>query len=276
MYDDASYYYSSYNAAPQPQKHQKSKHKRRQSLLETPNAEEESQADGRIDGPTLEAIDERTVDGPPQATLKRRAQSYTDFHHAVRAVLSRNEKSKDNTVKGRKSEEYRVEASEGKESIHDDLGFADWYRDSEKALLESSHDEYTEYQKQLAISESHLDGLLSDTSSTLNLLDTLTKNFKAVEAQTTAFQKQCEGLLQEQKRIEKLADDLDHNLNYYNYLEPVTRRLNAPGAGSFVRSKEFSEMLARIDECLEYMAAHKAAKPQGISNLPIPLQAFND
>ena len=105
--------------------------------------QEESQADGRIDGPALEVIDERTVDGPPQATLKRRAQSYTDFHHAVRAVLNRNEKAKDNKVKGRESEEYRVEASEGIESIHNDLGFADWYHDLEKALLESCHDEYT-------------------------------------------------------------------------------------------------------------------------------------
>ena len=53
-----------------------------------------------------------------------------------------------------------------------------------------------------------------------------------------------------------LADSLDQNLKYYNYLEPVTRRLNAPGAGNFVRSKDFSEMLARLDECLEYMTAH--------------------
>lgn len=53
-----------------------------------------------------------------------------------------------------------------------------------------------------------------------------------------------------------LASDLESNLKYYNYLEPVTRRLNAPGAGSFVRSSEFSEMLSRLDECLEYMASH--------------------
>ena len=53
-----------------------------------------------------------------------------------------------------------------------------------------------------------------------------------------------------------LADDLKDNLKFYEYLEPITRRLNAPGAGSFVRSKEFSEMLSRLDECLNYMAAH--------------------
>lgn len=112
------------------------------------------------------------------------------------------------------------------------------------------------YQKQLELSQSHLDTLLSDTTSTLDLLGSLTKSFKDVEAQTTIFQKQCEGLLEEQKRISGLADDLENNLKYYNYLEPVTRRLNAPGAGSLVRSREFSEMLSRIDECLEYMAAH--------------------
>lgn len=84
----------------------------------------------------------------------------------------------------------------------------------------------------------------------------MTRSFKDVEAQTTTFQKQCEGLLEDQRRIEGLANDLEHNLKYYNYLEPVTRRLNAPGAGSFVRSKDFSEMLARIDDCLEYMAEH--------------------
>lgn len=53
-----------------------------------------------------------------------------------------------------------------------------------------------------------------------------------------------------------LASSLDTNLKYYNFLEPATRRLNAPGAGSFVRSQEFSEMLSRLDDCLEYMAAH--------------------
>ncbi|KAK5005376.1 Golgi transport complex subunit 3, partial [Cryomyces antarcticus] len=46
------------------------------------------------------------------------------------------------------------------------------------------------------------------------------------------------------------------NLQYYTYLEPITRKLNAPGAGNFVRGKEFSEMLSNLDRCLEYMQAH--------------------
>ena len=126
----------------------------------------------------------------------------------------------------------------------------------DKSRHKNAKDVHRNYQKQLELSQSHLDTLLSDTSSTLDLLASLTHSFKEVEVQTTTFQKQCAGLQDEQARITRLADNLDHNLKYYNYLEPVTRRLNAPGAGNFVRSKEFSEMLARLDECLEYMAVH--------------------
>lgn len=159
--------------------------------------------------------------------------------------------------------------------IKTELDFVDWYHDLEHGLLNANHDEYTlvfpaslcewlgtkyffdrAYQKQLELSKSHLDSLLSDTTSTLSLLSTLSESFRAVEAQTTTFQQQCEGLMKEQRRMAGLANDLEANLKYYNYLEPVTRRLNAPGAGRLVGSTEFSEMLSRLDECLEYMASH--------------------
>jgi hypothetical protein len=106
------------------------------------------------------------------------------------------------------------------------------------------------------MAESHLDSLLASTSSTLDLLNSLSASFKSVEAQTTAFQSQCEGLMLEQKRVSRLAGDIAENLQYYSYLEPITRRMNAPGAGGFVRGKEYSEMLHMLDRCLEYMGSH--------------------
>ncbi|KAK3168172.1 hypothetical protein OEA41_004618 [Lepraria neglecta] len=247
MYDDASLYYS-FNPSAQSQHDRPAKHKRKQSLLERPT--EETLADiGQVDGrnAVLGTIEE--ANGPPEATLIRRAQSYSDFHDAVKAVLGKD-------AAGKEKEKDKGAAKLEDVEIKSELDFADWYHDLEHELLDSSHDDYTAYQKQLELSQSHLDSLLSDTSSTLDHLASLTDSFKEVEAQTTIFQRQCEGLLDEQKRITGLADRLDHNLKYYNYLEPVTRRLNAPGAGNFVRSKEFSEMLARLDDCLEYMATH--------------------
>lgn len=106
------------------------------------------------------------------------------------------------------------------------------------------------------MSKSHLDTLLADTSSTLDLLSTLCESFKVVEAQTSGFRKQCEGLLSTRKHSLDLADNIRDNLQYYDFLDPASRRLNAPSAGSTVRGKEFSDMLRRLDECLDYMEAH--------------------
>lgn len=113
-----------------------------------------------------------------------------------------------------------------------------------------------QYHDQLRLTGDHLGNLQENTTSALTLLSTLSHAFKTVEAQTSSFQAQCEGLLAEQKRINTLADDIGHNLQFYAYLDPITRRLNAPGAGNYVREKEFSDMLENLDACIEYMQNH--------------------
>lgn len=90
----------------------------------------------------------------------------------------------------------------------------------------------------------------------MDTLATLSESFKNVEAQTTAFQAQCEDLLEEQKRIRELADEVGTDLQYYAYLEPLTRRLNAPGAGRLVKNGDFLEMLENLNSCIEFMDQH--------------------
>lgn len=77
-----------------------------------------------------------------------------------------------------------------------------------------------------------------------------------MELETTAFQAQCEDLLAEQKRLRDLADEVGTDLQYYAYLEPLTRRLNAPGAGRLVRSDDFLDMLMNLDTCIDFMDEH--------------------
>ncbi|KAH7085621.1 Sec34-like family-domain-containing protein [Paraphoma chrysanthemicola] len=222
----------------------KPKHKRRESLLRQPN---ESQADVE----RAEAIAELAEDapgklhGPPPATVARRAKSYSDFYSVVRAHLKR---------------ERALQRKRSQETLGTELEFAEWYGGISEELLEASHEEYRHYQSQLHMTRSHLDNIVADTSSTLDILSSLSDSFKAVEAQTNAFRTQCEGLIDDQKRITKLADDMEQNLRYYMYLEPTSRRLNAPGAGKIVRGKEFTDMLANLDSCLEYMQAHAKHK----------------
>ena len=106
------------------------------------------------------------------------------------------------------------------------------YEIDDGVLLDVSQDEFQLYRDQLALSERHLDNLVEDTSRALDLLSNLSDSFKAVEAQTASFQSQCEDLLLEQKRLKDLADEVGTDLQYYSYLEPITRRLNAPGAST--------------------------------------------
>ncbi|KAH2419104.1 hypothetical protein KXV44_008035 [Aspergillus fumigatus] len=170
--------------------------------------------------------------------------------------------------------EFKVQMSEiaevlpeGIESITDvknELDFVQWYSEIENDLLESSYDEYQSCLQELQTSKSHLDALLSDTSSTLDLLRSLSESFKAVEAQTSNFRKQCEGILSAQKRDTELAEKIQENIQYYEFLDPASRRLNAPGAGNAVRSQDFSDMLRRLDECLDYMETHPEQKEASV------------
>lgn len=106
------------------------------------------------------------------------------------------------------------------------------------------------------MSRSHLDSVLNDTATTLDLLFSLTQSFKTVETQTSAFRQQCDSLLSAQTRNTKLTDDIHENLQYYDFLEPISKRLNTPGTGHLVRSRDFSPMLERLDRCLDYMQNH--------------------
>ncbi|KAF2018461.1 Sec34-domain-containing protein [Aaosphaeria arxii CBS 175.79] len=237
MYED-SWYNAFVPRAAKPV--QSTTHRRRESLLKQPN---EGKADVERAEGIAETIDEglEKVIGPPQATVARRAKSYSDFYNVVRAHL-------------KKEEELEKKKNHG--ALASELDFAEWYSEIDEELLDVSHDDYKLYAEQLHLTRSHLDNVISDTTSTLDILASLTESFKIVETQTTAFQTQCEGLIEDQKRITKLADDMEQNLRYYLYLEPITKRLNAPGAGSIVRGKEFTEMLVNLDNCLDFMQAH--------------------
>ncbi|KAK2857294.1 hypothetical protein FQN49_004847 [Arthroderma sp. PD_2] len=158
------------------------------------------------------------------------------------------------------AEQPPVSPEDALSGIKNDLEFTQWYGSIKDELLEASYEKYQSCLDDLESSTCHLDSLLQDTSQTLELLSSLSKSFEAVEDRTSAFQKQCEGLLSARNKSSKLADGILENLAHYDYIDPISRRLNAPGASNSVRSKDFSAMLRRLDECLDYMHAHPEHK----------------
>lgn len=126
----------------------------------------------------------------------------------------------------------------------------------ETELSDQNNDIYGTHRRNLQASNLHLQNLVSQTQTTLRHLFSLSNSFKAVETQSTTFRQRCDSLVIEQKRLEALADSIEENASYYAYLEPMTRRLNTPGAANLVTRKDFPEILSSLDNCLAYMEAH--------------------
>ncbi|OQO05186.1 hypothetical protein B0A48_08206 [Cryoendolithus antarcticus] len=243
---DDAWFHTLTSTAAQPSKKEKPAHARRASLLQQPV---DKKADTAIEVITEVNEDVNTLRaGPPKATLGRRAQSYSDFYYVATARSSQDTRH----VRKRSLDSQRYL------SRHRDaeLAFEDEVAEVEDRLLEESHAEYEAYAQQLQLTDSHLTNLLESTSDTLAILASLSSSFAAVKLQTDAFRKQCESLITEQRRLSTLADGIEENARYYTYLEPMTRRLNAPGAASLVQGGDFPSMLSSLDNCLAYMEAH--------------------
>ncbi|PPJ57647.1 hypothetical protein CBER1_00263 [Cercospora berteroae] len=245
--DDA--WFHTLTAAPAANTRERPQHTRRATLLQQPAGEKADVAIEPIQD--IHEIDTAWT-GPPSASVARRAQSYSDFYDAVTAYSQKEDQAR------RKNSLDTIHAPV---SHHDvELDFEAEYATIEELLLNESHAEHQAYLEELEVSYAHLDNLLASTTSTLGLLSTLSDSFKAVEAQTEAFRQQCEELVLEQRRLSGLAHAIDENVQYYAYLEPMTRRLNAPGAANLVKASDFLDMLSNLDNCLAYMESHPKHK----------------
>ncbi|RBQ76339.1 hypothetical protein VDGD_00867 [Verticillium dahliae] len=261
MYDDSWYSFVPEVAKTAASTVKNAGHRRKESLLQQPNGTIQPSEAPEPLSRLLE--DPQDNNDPPEPALARRAKSYSDFYHVVRAQLAKDAHKKREDRKRRKDKS--LEALMIAANVDNWLAanvdnmpvprrpVLDQYNDQ---LLEASQHEYLIYKDQLELTERHLDALIVDTNASLDLLTTLSNSFQAVETQTTSFQSQCEDLIDEQKRLQKLADDVGTDLYFYTYLDNVTRRLNAPGAGRLVEDAVFGEVLDNLNSCIDFMTKH--------------------
>ncbi|KXX77278.1 Conserved oligomeric Golgi complex subunit 3 [Madurella mycetomatis] len=252
MYEDSWYsFVPDFQQRRAPPTSQGAGHRRKESLLQQPNGTAEH-ANAAQPLPAL-FEDQDDANTPPEPTLSRRARSYSDFYDIVRAELRGHGTRKKKRKEGRSGRSWEalavpesaVTGLPAEEECHDDS--------LEKALLRASQQEYLLYHDELAMTERHLGTLIDDADSALKVLESLCQSFRAVDEQTSSFQAQCDGLLTEQKRLETLAESVGTDLSYYSYLDPITRRLNAPGAGRLVDGSEFTKILSTLDSCTDFM-----------------------
>ncbi|KAF4338884.1 oligomeric golgi complex subunit 3 [Fusarium beomiforme] len=227
-------------------------HRRKESLLQQPNETGQTHETATSMTNIYEEIED--TDTPPEPAVLRRANSYSDFYHVVQEQLSKDIRPRPKKIDkhSRLWEALMLPESSHELEKHETVGFDSY----DALLLDASQQEYLLYRDQLTLTERHLDGLIEDANATLKLLTSLSNSFGSVEAQTSTFQSQCEELLQEQRRLEALTDEVGTDLHYYAYLDNATRRLNAPGASRLVDDASFGEMVENIDACIVFMENH--------------------
>ncbi|KAM0628381.1 hypothetical protein ACHAQG_001431 [Verticillium nonalfalfae] len=272
MYDDSWYSFVPEVAKTAASTVKNAGHRRKESLLQQPNGTIQPSEAPEPLSRLLE--DPEDDDDPPEPVLARRAKSYSDFYHVVRAQLAKDahKKREDRKRRKDKSLEALMIAANVDNIPVPRRPVLDQYNDE---LLQASQHEYlyganpvrpshrspanhseSIYKDQLDLTERHLEALIVDTNASLDLLTTLSNSFQAVETQTTSFQSQCEDLIDEQKRLQELADEVGTDLYFYTYLDNVTRRLNAPGAGRLVEDVVFGEVLDNLNACIDFMTKH--------------------
>ncbi|KAJ4292998.1 Golgi transport complex subunit 3 [Collariella sp. IMI 366227] len=254
MYEDSWYSFVPDFQQQQPIATRGTAHRRKQSLLQQPNDIPEK---GAIEPLPALFEDQEDANSPPEPSLSRRANSYSDFYDIVKAQLSSHDAKK---LRKRRRGDRRWEALALPDSVTAGLQEEDeGYDDSlDKELLCASQQDFLLYHEELAMTERHLGTLISDADTALTVLESLCQSFRAVDEQTSSFQAQCEGLLAEQKRLQELVDSVGSDLQYYTYLDSATRRLNAPGAGRLVEGGSFAEILSTLDSCIEFMTTNSS------------------
>ncbi|KAK9468276.1 Sec34-like family-domain-containing protein [Lipomyces arxii] len=266
MYDDWAYHVSPTQYAPQPQPKPR---RRRKSILQDV-ALEHTQQDLRSGGQNgtsnaLRDVAEEITNGRPQSTrqlpeytVPLRRVSSTSGLLKLRKELAL-ETMPDNIIKENRSlTTYPFTTKEElllMQPIGDDIVFMDLYDSLEKELQDANESMFIKFRNEAQSQLESCELYLSQTDSTLATFDSLAAGFEAVRKQTSSFQEASDALSIEHKRLETLANDLDKNLQPFNMLEEITRRLNAPGT-DFVKDEGFKKMLLTLDQCITYIESH--------------------
>ncbi|KAH8930150.1 Sec34-domain-containing protein [Atractiella rhizophila] len=95
------------------------------------------------------------------------------------------------------------------------------------------------------------------------LLKEMEANQKFVEDGAEALQDACEELLDEQRYLLHLSDNIEHKLGYFRELESAQRLLNQTGE-SLVLEPEFVQMLDKVESSIDFLKANRDFKDSEI------------
>ncbi|XP_026731351.1 conserved oligomeric Golgi complex subunit 3 isoform X2 [Trichoplusia ni] len=129
--------------------------------------------------------------------------------------------------------------------------FLEWYESLCDGNLKADDTPYEAYHKQLSDRRNECVALTDQIGATMSDLEKLSEQYNFVSNKTNALHMMSEQLLADQNKLSSIGDEIKQKLHYFTQVEHLSQRLNSPTMS--VNSETFFNVLAKIDECLEYM-----------------------
>uniref|UniRef100_A0A8C5WG53 Conserved oligomeric Golgi complex subunit 3 n=1 Tax=Leptobrachium leishanense TaxID=445787 RepID=A0A8C5WG53_9ANUR len=136
--------------------------------------------------------------------------------------------------------------------------FFSWFAQLQTKMDQDEGAKYREMRDYLSGFQEQCDAILNDVNTALQHLESLQKQYLFVSTKTGTLHEACEQLLKEQSELVDLAESIQQKLSYFNELENINTKLNSPTLS--VNSEGFIPMLAKLDDCIFYIASHPAYK----------------
>ena len=123
-------------------------------------------------------------------------------------------------------------------------------------LKNEKYKEYTDYLNQLEEKNGYYTTLRSTTRQVTDRLVTIIDKFQAISSETESFQNSIDSLATSLKESEESYETIQRELQYFQNLEPIARRLNQYSSPNIVLKDSFNQNLAKIDESLNFLKEH--------------------
>jgi len=129
-------------------------------------------------------------------------------------------------------------------------------REARKPKRFTENAEHYEWQQRMIREKRELEALVNRIKGLQIVLREMDGKHRDVQSRSEAIRTECSNLLSEQKRLQQDSDSLATDLKYFLDLAPIEGRLQSVD----VLSSEFSKVLSRVDECINFLEEHSEYK----------------
>ncbi|KAM3959001.1 conserved oligomeric Golgi complex subunit 3 [Aphomia sociella] len=143
-------------------------------------------------------------------------------------------------------------------SVDTTYEFLQWYDNIYDSTIKADDAPYEAYYKQLEDRKNECISLTDQIGATMADLNKLSEQYELVSNKTNALHMMSEQLLADQNKLSSIGEDIKQKLHYFTQVEHLSQRLSSPTMS--VNSETFFIVLAKIDECLEYMRTNNTFK----------------